>query len=333
MQSNNPGSSFHGFDPESVQIQTHEVENSNHLAPGDVGMYNDDEFTGESLEVSAVPKFIENWQKRQIKGNESFDDSHLFLRLQDPDGYQVYLGGRKQLMMIMGDMGSRKTLVSAMLMMTLWSDNDDDLTMGAFMTKEARKDESYIIRFDTEQDGYDIFENRHRFHKFIQEDPVTNTRLLEYSVEDLDHNEIIQYIEYVLKEVTEQKGHPPLWVMLDQAADCLPNADINDRAAGARLYRQIRKWQNEYNCFFSIVFHTTPESGRAGGQVGRFFEKKCTCIIKTELEKPEDSTEWITRVSCAKARRSRRFSDIHITQEGSLGRPVLYGSKERGVKF
>lgn len=148
-----------------------------------------------------------------------------------------------------------------------------------------RKEDYYIVDIDTEQGA---FYAQRAFRRVSDMVGGVYQNYLPFGVEELEPEEIIQFIDGLFKD-PRYKGKIK-WLSIDGVADLLVNSnDINE---SKNVATKLKKWRKENDCHINCVIHKNSTSEKATGHLGSFIEKKSETVILLK-----DTEDYKTRNS------------------------------------
>lgn len=163
----------------------------------------------------------------------------------------------------------------------------------------CREGEPYIIDIDTEQGNYYA---QRAFRRVAEMVGSNYNNYLPFGVEELDPDEIILFIDALLKD-PKYKGKVK-WMSIDGVADLIDNT--NDIEKSVKVAQKLKVWRKENNMHINTIIHKTSTSDKATGHLGSFIQKKAETVI---LLKDTDETG------------KERNSPIEVKQVYSRGAP------------
>lgn len=136
----------------------------------------------------------------------------------------------------------------------------------------CREGEPYIIDIDTEQGAYYAQRAFRRVAEMVGE---SYSNYLPFGVEELNDNEIIDFIEGLLQDpryIGKIK-----WMSIDGVADLIDNT--NDIEKSVKVAQKLKKWRRENNMHINTVIHRNSTTDKATGHLGSFVQKKAETVI------------------------------------------------------
>jgi len=147
--------------------------------------------------------------------------------------------------------------------------------------RSHRKDDSFILDFDTEQSKY----HSQRVFKRVSDICGQNYKSYKpYSLRKYDFRERLEFIEWCMLE-SEYKDNIGL-VSIDGFADLV--SDVNDLTQCNELVQKLMKWTEISQCHLTGILHTNFGSDKATGHLGSSIMKKAETVCV--LEYGEQST-------------------------------------------
>lgn len=145
-----------------------------------------------------------------------------------------------------------------------------------------RQGEPYIIDIDTEQGEYYAQRSFRRVAELVGE---TYNNYLSFGLEGLDSNEIVRFIDELLKDRRYKNNIK--WMSIDGIADLVD--DTNDIKQSVYVASKIKRWRKENQMHINTVIHKTSTSDKATGHLGSAIQKKSESVIllKDTDENPE----------------------------------------------
>ena len=144
--------------------------------------------------------------------------------------------------------------------------------------KSHRKEDSYILDFDTEQGAY----YAQRSFRGVQ-DMVGHKYLnyLPFGLKHLSDDDMVLFIDGVVND-PRYKGKIGL-ICIDGIADLCTNT--NDIEKSKAVGQKIVEWNT--NCHIITVIHKTFEKDKATGHLGSFVQKKAETTIFLKVTDPD----------------------------------------------
>ena len=135
-----------------------------------------------------------------------------------------------------------------------------------------REGEPVIIDIDTEQGTYYA---QRAFRRVAEMVGASYHNYLPFGVEELNHNEIIHFIDGLLQD-PRYKGKVK-WMSIDGVADLVDNT--NDIEKSLKVAQKLKRWRRENNMHINTVIHRNSSTDKATGHLGSFVQKKAETVI------------------------------------------------------
>ena len=203
---------------------------------------------------------------------------------------------------VSGASGTRKTTLLLGILSTAYKNK----TVCGFKLQNRGK----MLFFDTEQPQKRFQHVQRRLYNMCY---MRNTgeKFEAYTLRKKDYEQRIHFIEKVLRKNKEISV-----VVIDGIADLV--SSINNEEECNALVQKLMEWSDKYKAIVFAVLHDTKSTGKMGGHLGSFMEKKQDCEINVQLS---DNPNYST-VTFRKTRGSMRPPSFQFTQDANR-HPVI----------
>ncbi|MDX5586518.1 MAG: hypothetical protein QNK20_16650 [Aureibaculum sp.] len=221
----------------------------------------------------------------------------IIMKIGQKEGFKDYTKRRLltlgNISTITGKGKSKKTFLSSMICAAFVSNNNVQNKFFSYLPKGKE----YVIRFDTEQGGYDAY----RVGKVVKD--LSGGYSDTYTVSNLREYENRQRVDIIDHAVKKFKGKIGV-ILIDGIADLVSN--INDIEESKNVIQKLMTWTSIYNIHVCCVIHQNKDNGYATGHLGSELIKKSEVVIS--VVRQGDSSQ----VSCDNIRGAAEFDDFNF---------------------
>ena len=151
--------------------------------------------------------------------------------------------------------------------------------------KTHRKEEKFILDFDTEQSK---FHSQKVFKRVCDISGGYSEMYKPYSLRKFDFRERLEFVEWCILE-SDYKDNIGL-VSIDGFADLV--SDVNDLSQCNELVQKLMMWTDVSNCHLTGILHTNFGSDRPTGHLGSAIMKKAETVCVLEYGKESTGVKF-----------------------------------------
>jgi hypothetical protein len=198
--------------------------------------------------------------------------------------YECEFGTYGNFSCIHGASKSKKTFLKSLLIATYIGGNSNQYAPNI---KSHRKNDKYILDFDTEQSKY----HAHKvFKRAIRLVGGNYKNYVPFYLRRYDWNIRLQFIEWIMNQ-PPYKGNIGL-VNIDGYADLVK--DINDLESCNALVQKIMTLSDVHNCHITGILHSNYGTEKPTGHLGSAILKKSETICRLEVDKLDKTITNVT---------------------------------------
>ncbi len=189
---------------------------------------------------------------------------------EDWSGHPLCIFGEGDYSVITGISKSKKSFIKSALMALYIGGNSETYFSGF---RSHRRDDMYVIDFDTEQSDFHAKRTFDRVRKMVGEH---YNFYRPYALRKYLPHERMEIIAHVIEKYGKNIG----LIAIDGYADLIK--DTNDNVESAELAQQIMSWTDEYQFHITGVLHTNPDGSKMRGHLGSEVGRKAQTVLKVE---------------------------------------------------
>ena len=161
-----------------------------------------------------------------------------------------------------------------------------------------RKEELYILDFDTEQSLYHAKKAAERVSRMTGGNYRNH---LSFGLREYEPKERLQIIEHALEKYGDKTG----LVCIDGYADLIDN--FNDLEQSTMITQKLLKWTSDYKLHITGILHLNPNGEKLMGHVGSIISRKAATVLKVTADSMDLTTSHV-RHALARDEQFEEFS-------------------------